>query len=1070
MKLTLTAITRPLAVTMAILAIVLMGLIAHSRLGVDLLPNVAFPEVSVSISYPGASPSDIETLITKPVEDSVAGLANVSHVSSSSVEGQGAVTIQFADATNPDLAAIDVERAVNAIRAGLPADALAPIIRKFDVSAQPVLLVVLSGNRPQDQLFTLADRTLKTRLEGLDSVASVDVFGGLDREIQVQVDPGQLEAHHVALAQVVQALQQGNQNQPSGAVVAGSRRYDVRVVGEARTPSDLAQLLVAPASGTIVHISDVAKVVDTYKKQTFITRANGKPTVALAVYKQSTANTVAVSDSVHKLLPQLQTELPQGVTLSTIFDTSTSTRNSLSDVNQNLLAAVLITGVVLLFFLHNFRSMAIVLLAIPTSLISTYAVMYALGFTLNMLSLMALALLIGILVDDSIVVLENIHRHLQRGEPPRDAALNGRAEIGMAALAITLVDVVVYTPVAYMSGQIGAFFRQFGLTITAATIFSLLVSFTLTPMLASRWLRRDSGTGEGRWQRFGRSWDSGLDGVAQRYGGVVAWAISSLGRRLLVIGAALLLLAGSVALIPLHAVGSEFVPDFDQGLFTVSLEMPVGTPLDATTAMLDRLDGLASTLPEAQQTLALAGTGGGGGDQSRFGTIYVQLTPQATRHRSDKQLAAMVQAEAQRIPGITVRAVAPNFASGSGQPISYRIQGPDVAELGKLGDQVAALIAAVPGTANVKNSGTSNLPEVQVQVDQAHLGDLGLTTADVASLVHTALQGTVATQFRPPGRQQVNVRVLVAGANTNDPSTLLNLALLSPSGTAVPLAQVGSLLSTTGPSAINRYDRLRQVTVSADLTNRTLGDVSGDIRTGLARLSLPPGYKFVEAGSASDQNSAFTSLLQALALSVVLMYMLMVALYESFFTPFVIMFSLPTALVGALLALAVTRDTLNVLSMIGLIMLMGLVAKNAILLVDYTNTLRARGMPRAEAIRQAGQTRLRPILMTTTAMVLAMLPLALKIGTGAELRSAMGVVLIGGLLSSLLLTLVLVPVMYVTTENVTQRFGRGGRWLMRPFQRPKADSLQNGQAAEWPLPPVRQVEPVGGSHALADGD
>jgi HAE1 family hydrophobic/amphiphilic exporter-1 len=829
-------------------------------------------------------------------------------------------------------------------------------------------------------------------------------------------------------------------------------------------------LLIAPAGGSVVHIGDVAKVIDTYKKQTFITRANGKPAVALAVYKQSTANTVAVSDSVHKLLPQLQAEMPQGVTLSTIFDTSTSTRNSLNDVNQNLIAAVLITGVVLLFFLHNFRSMAIVLLAIPTSLISTYAVMYALGFTLNMLSLMALALLIGILVDDSIVVLENIHRHLQRGEPPRDAALNGRAEIGMAALAITLVDVVVYTPVAYMSGQIGAFFRQFGLTITAATIFSLLVSFTLTPMLASRWLRRDSGVGTGRWQRFGRSWDSGLNAVARRYGGVVAWAISSLRRRLLVIGVAVLLLAGAVALIPLHVVSSEFVPDFDQGLFTVSLEMPVGTPLDATTAMLDRLDGLAGALPETQQTLALAGTGGsGGGDQSRFGTIYVQLKPQATRRRSDKQLAAIVQAQAQRIPGITVRAVAPNFASGSGQPITYRIQGPDEAELGKLGDQVAALIAAVPGTANVKNSGASNLPEVQVQVDQAHLGDLGLTTADVATLLHTALQGTVATQFRPPGQPQVDVRVLVAGADAKDPSTLLNLTLLSPSGAGIPLAQVGALLSTTGPSAIDRYDRLRQVTVSADLTNRTLGDVSGDIRAGLARVSLPPGYKFVEAGSASDQNSAFTSLLQALALSVVLMYMLMVALYESFFTPFVIMFSLPTALVGALIALAVTGDTLNVLSMIGLIMLMGLVAKNAILLVDYTNTLRTRGMPRAEAIRQAGQTRLRPILMTTTAMVLAMLPLALKIGAGAELRSAMGVVLIGGLLSSLLLTLVLVPVMYVTTENVTQRLGRGGRWLMRPFHRRRADALPNGQAAEWPLPPVRQPDEAAPPAAEAAG-
>jgi len=1067
LKLTATAITRPLAISMAILALILMGLIAHSRLGVDLLPTVAFPTTSVSIPYPGASPTDVETLVTKPVEDAVAGIPNVLHVSSVSVEGESDVVVQFADGTDADVDAINVERAVSGIRGSLPSEALAPSVSKFDFTQQPILLVTVSGTRPAGQLFDLADQTIKPRLEGLDGVASVGQFGGLQREIDVQVDMSQLRAYHVTISQVVQALQRGNLTQPTGSVDAGTRRFDIRVVGEVQTPAELANLIVTPGTDTPVRVGDVAQVVDTFKTQTVLTRANGNAAVALAVYKQSTANSVSVAGNIRATLDSLRTDLPQGVQLGTIFDSSATTKASLNDVNQNLIAAVLITGAVLLFFLHNFRSTLIVLLAIPTSLISTYAVMYALGFTLNLLSLMALALLIGILVDDSIVVLENIHRHLHQGEEPRAAALNGRSEIGLAAIAITLVDVVVYTPVAYMSGQIGAFFRQFGLTITAATIFSLLISFTLTPMLASRWLKSGRDAPVTPWQRFGHRWDGMLLALSTRYGYLVSWAVTRLRRRLLVLGTAIALLVLAVALIPLHVIGSEFVPNSDQGLFTVNLEMPVGTSLDATNQMLSRLEQMAGQQTETAQTLSLAGTGGsGGGGESRFGVIYVQLKPKAQRTRTDAEVAAAIQVQADRIPGIRVRAVVNNFASGSSQPISYRIEGPDVNELAKLGDQVANIIAAVPGTANVQNSGTSDLPEVQVQVNQARLADLGLTTSDVVSTVQAALQGVVATEFRPQSKSQVDVRVIGTPGERANPASVLPLAMTAPGGAQVTVGQVAHLVSTTGPSQINRYDRLQQITVGADLTNRSLGDVSADIKARLNKITLPPGYKFVEAGSVSDQNDAFTSLIQALILSVVLMYMLMVALYESFFTPFVIMFSLPMAVVGAFAALAITGDTLNIFSMIGLIMLMGLVAKNAILLVDYTNTLRSRGMARFEAIQLAGQTRLRPILMTTSAMTLAMLPLALKIGQGSEMRASMGVVLVGGLLSSLLLTLLLVPVMYVTTENITQRLGRFGFWLIHPFRRPRLPGEAAARSAEWATPRARREPALSGT----DGD
>lgn len=1044
MKLTEVSITRPLAILMAIIALVLVGGVAHQRLAVDLLPNVSIPEVSVSILFPGASPTDVETLVTKPVEDTLSGLPHVVHVNSTSSEGNSSVNVQFADGTDVSLAAIDVERAVTSLKARLPADAQSPVVQKFDTASTPILFITFSGSRPLDQLYNLVNDTVKDRLEAVDGVAAVAIFGGLPREINIQVDPAMLRAHHVTLGQVIQALQATNQTQPVGAIEQGASRYEFRVVGEVKTPQELGQVVI-PGSGAPVHIGDVATIADTFVTQTFLARTNGRDSVAMAIYKQSTANSVTVADNVKKAIAQLQPSLPEGTTFGVLFDSSLTTKQSLADVNQNLIAAVILTGVVLLFFLHNIRSTFIVLLAIPTSLISTYAVMYVLGFTLNMLSLMALALLIGILVDDSIVVLENITRHIELGEKPRSAALVGRSEIGLAAIAITFVDVVVYTPVAFMSGTIGAFFRQFGLTITAATLFSLLISFTLTPMLASRWLKHNPRHGRSLWARFGRLWDSGIAGLSNRYATTVGWAIDRAWGRWLVVGIAILALVGSFALVPLRFIGTEFVPQADGGLISVNVELPPGTALAGTAAVVEQVAGDVRALPEVDSALSLVGTGGrGAGSQARFGSIFVQLKPKAQRHRSDSQLARLIQDHAKNIPGAKITAVAAGFGGGGeGGAISYDITGPDLQVLSQQGDKIAAIIAGVPGTKNVVNNGAANLPEIRIQVDQTKLADAGLTTSDVASTVRTALQGTVATQYQPPSGTQVDVRVQLDPAYRVDSSQVLRLPLTAANGNEITLEQIATIVTTTGPNQVTRYDRQRRINVSGDLDgSRALGQVTQDVQAQLKQLQLAPGYKIVTQGSASDQAEAFTSLLQALAFSVILMYMLMVALYESLVTPFVVMFSLPMAIIGALIALALTHNTLNIFSMIGLIMLLGLVAKNAILLVDYTNTLRARGMERSAALREAGRTRLRPILMTTTSMVLAMLPLALKIGQGSELRSSMGVVLIGGLLSSLLLTLILVPVVYAQTENNLRMFGRFFSWIGHIFRRsPEVEAL-----------------------------
>ncbi len=1024
MKLTELSIARPMAVIMIIIAMVLMGIVAHARLGVGLFPNVNIPYVEATIAYPGASPTDVETLVTKPVEDAVAGLTHVKHITSVSTEGLSIVSVEFTDGTDGNKAATDVERAITGIRSDLPSETLAPTVARLDFGGGAIMYVTLSGNRPTDQLFDLADKSLKPKIKAVDGVASITYSGDLTREIDVQVDPAKMRAYHISLGQVTQALQQGNQTQPSGAVDQGSQRYDFRVIGEALNPADLGNIVVASNSGGPVHLADVATVSDTFKTQTVLARANGHDAIVMAIHKQDTANTVAVATKVRKVLADYRLVAPAGVDLEVMFDTSIGTQQSVADVNQNLIAAIVLTGVVLLLFLHNFRSTVIVLLAIPTSLISTFAVMYLLGFTLNLLSLMAMALLIGILVDDSIVVLENIARHFNLGEAPRDAALRGRSEIGMAAIAITLVDVVVYTPIAYMQGWIGAIFREFGLTITAATLFSLAVSFTLTPILASRWLKRERPT-RSAWSRFGHSWDGGMTGLSHRYSTLVGWVIARTWRRWMVVGMSVLALFSAVALVPLGAIGTEFVPPSDEGMVEVDLQMPAGTSLDGTNAAIQQIDTILARYPEVATTMEFVGNGGrNGATESRFGSIYVQLTPKNARQRTDQQFADLLQAETAKIPGAKITATTIGMSGGGTGEIDFRIQGDDLAELTKIGDQTAAIMAAVPGTKNVRNQGAANLPEIHVETDQNKLANAGLTTGDVAFAVRTALQGTVATKYKPVGGTQVDVRVQLDPVSRANPEKVLVLPILAPNGNLVTLGQVATMVTTTGPSQITRNDRQRQITVSANPDGRPLGDVTADIRAGLKKIDLPPGYSFVEDGDGQAQTEAFTSMVQALAVSVVLIYMLMVVLYESFTTPLVIMFSLPMALVGAFVALAVTGDTLNVFSMIGLVTLMGLVAKNAILLVDYTKTLRKRGMPRDDAVREAGKTRLRPILMTTCAMVLGMLPLAFKIGAGSEARSSMGVVLIGGLISSLLLTLVLVPSAYTLSEDTIHLFAR----------------------------------------------
>ena len=1031
MWLTSLAIKRPLLMLMVIGALLVVGLVSWTKLGVDLLPALDFPIVVVNTVYPGASPDAVDTLVTKPVEDAVATINDIDYIQSTSVEGQSTVIIFFTDKAAKD-SSIDVERRVSALRNILPTDAKAPSVGKYDPNAQPILLLTMSGNRDLGALQRLGEDTIQKRIEATDGVAQVSLVGGLQREIDIQVDQQRLQARGLSILQVNQALAGDNVNVPAGSITQQGRDWTVRLDNQAQTPGELNNVLVSSTSNGPVYLKDVATVVDTFKKVSTIQRTNGQSAVGITVLKQASANTVATADSVKATLAALQPDLPQGVHIDVAYDASIFTRQSLNDVTRELSQAVVLTGLVLLLFLHTFRSTLIVLLAIPTSLIATLGVMYFLGLSLNMMSLMGLTLTVGILVDDSIVVLENIFRHLQLGEAPREAAVHGRSEIGFAAIAITLVDIVVFTPIAFMSGIVGQYFREFGLVIVSATCFSLFVSFTLTPLLASRWYRSGEH-GEANLAkpshnplvRFGRAWDAAYARLARGYARLLRFAIGPR-TRWAVVAVSVLSFIGGIMLVTTGVLSTEFFPNADNGALTVKLEMPPGTTLDVTNSATQKLEERIMAWPEVQEVFTSVGQSGGfGPSQARFATMQVQLIDKNLRTRTPDDLTQVARTYSTDIAGAKVTASpVSQFGGGGASAVQVRIQGADGAVLARLAGQVADVVRHTPGTADVNDGGVTGDPELVVNVDRQQAADLGLTPAQVSSVLRTGLAGSIVGTFRPQGTTGWDINVILNPDERARVEQVGQIPIVTPRGQTIQLGQIANVSTATGPTQVNRRDRQRSVYVTADLQGRVAGDVAKDIQTGLDKISVPNGYKISQGGDAQSQSETFGQILTALGLSVLLMYMLMVALFESLVYPLMIMFSLPLAVVGAFGLLALTGNTLNMLSMIGMILLTGLVGKNAILLVDYTNTLRKRGYVRNDALLEAGPTRLRPILMTTSALVLAMSPIALKLGEGSEWRAPMAVTVIGGLLTSTLLTLVLIPAVYTIMDDFTGMLAR----------------------------------------------
>jgi hydrophobic/amphiphilic exporter-1 (mainly G- bacteria), HAE1 family len=1054
MWLTRLSLNRPVTITVFMVAVIVLGFYALSKTQVELQPKVDFPVITILTVYPGASPDEVETLVTKPIEDAVAGVEGLRQITSVSQYGISQVTLEFYIGTDVGEAYIDVQAKVNAAVGLLPRDAERPVISKLDTQSQPTMYIGMTGNRPPYELRDLADNLIKDRLSSVPGVAAVTVSGGQKREILVAIDKERLNAYGLSINAVVRALQADNLNLPAGRITEGERDYNVRLLGEFRSIDELRNLrlyLQNPrnpmAAGTTLRLQDIADIRDTVEERTVITRLNGKENVTLVVQKASDANALEISEGIHQVIERIQKEYPD-LKFEISFDQAESIKESLTDLRIALYLAIILVVLIVYLFLYNVRGTFIVALAIPTCIFASFIAIYFFGFTINFMTMLALSLAVGVLVDDAIVVIENIYRHLSMGEEPMEAAYNGRTEIGLAAITITFVDVVVFLPIAFMGGVSGQFFRSFGLTVAVTVLFSLLVSFTLTPMLASRFYRRGEALEEPK--GFFRWFDARYRALERLYRRLLGWALRHrwavivTGNGLLLL--TLILVIGS-ALRGSPLLPFRFAPSQDQGLIGITVKLPPAAALSETDAVVKRIEQVALSIPEVKFVSSLVGASGAGfigaGDQGpRFANIQVTLHPKKAlldslmfwvkheeplRTRSDVEIAGELREKIGVIPGaqITVNTISGFRGGGFGVPIQLAMVGKDTTTLLETAERVKRLISQIPGIKDPDLSWSAGKPELQVVVDRERATRLGVSLTEIALALRTAYEGDTSVKYREGG-QEYAIRVRLDEADRQRVSELSNLVVSYVQGAPVYLRDVATIRLDEGPTRIERADRQRRVMVLANIMpGYSLGNLRVQIDNLLRQQNvIPPGVRVSWFGEGEVLAREGAYMMQALLLSFILVYLLMVALFENWLYPFIIMFSQPQALVGALLALIVARSELNIVSMIGIIMLVGLVGKNAILLVDFTNTLRARGLSREEALQQAGPIRLRPILMTTAALVLAMVPIALAVGRGSEFRAPLGIVIIGGMLVSTLLTLVVIPCMYTVMDDLTQNLWR----------------------------------------------
>ncbi len=1006
------AIRRPVFTTMVVMALVVFGLVALSKIGIDLFPRVEFPVITIVTELRGADPETVETTVTDPIEEAVSTISAIKTLRSTSAEGFSQVVIEFELEKPVDVAFQEVQSKLGTVRGELPEDAEDPIVEKFDVDSSPIMAIVVSADLPMRDLTRLADKTIKERLQRVPNVGQVRLVGDQERKIWIWLDRAKLEGNGLAVQDVERALRAEHVEFPGGRVETGPLEYVVKTRAEFQSAADFDQMVVAFRAGAPIRVRDLGRAEDGLEERRSQARLDGKPAIGLLVRRQSGTNTVHVAQAVKAQVEALRRELaPRGVSLEIAQDLSVYIEHSIHEIQFHLVIGGALAVLIVFVFLRDWRITLVSALAIPTSVIATFIAMNALGFTMNMMTMLALSLSIGLLIDDAIVVVENVFRHIEEGTPPAEAAHTGTAEIGLAVVAITASVVAVFLPVAFTKGIVGRFFFQFGVTVCVAVLISLFVALTLIPMLSARMLRQGHLHG-----RFFRAITRVLDAIDAAYAGLLRRALR---HRFLTV------LVGVAVFVASLGVGrfirSEFIPVEDQSEFNIRVKAPLGASLHATDEILERIRAIVQPQPWVDYTFATIGSD----ELQRVneGVMYIKMPDKDQREIG--QIAAMDWVRAQLADFKDARVaveIVPRVSGGGrkNSDVQLEIRGPELDRLEQTASAVLEHMRRTPGYADPDTTYDKNKPEVSVAIKRDRAADLGVDPLAVATTVRALVGGADVTKFRAEGdRYDVAVRLLEPFRSR--PGDVEKLSVRNDRGQLIRLQNVARVEERSGPVQIDRFNRTRQITVLANLQRdkKVLGEATAELNRLVQAMGMPAGYTYGFAGQADTMRESFESLLFALFMAVVIIYMVLASQFESFVHPFTIMLSLPLSLVGALGALVATQQTINIYTMIGIIMLMGLVTKNAILLVDYTNTLRAReGLDREAALLKAGPTRLRPILMTTLAMIFGMLPIAVGTGAGSESRAPMAIAVIGGLTTSTLLTLVVVPAVYTILDDL----------------------------------------------------
>lgn len=1013
------SIKRPILISMVLLVFMLFGILAYFGLNLNLVPDADFPVITVQTIYPGAGPREMETQVSKRIEDAISTISKIDEIVSYSMEGMSYVTIRFDLDKDIDIASQEVKEKVDGIVDDLPDDAKAPIIQKFDINAMPIVDIVLAGNMEPTDLYDIADKSLRERFSQIEGVARVDVTGGEKREIRLELDNRTVFQNSISLAQLAGALKAQNLDMPAGTFTQHDQEFSVRLKGEVDNVRTIGDIEIPTGYG-LKRIADIAKVHDTGAEVRVrtsyldnVAKERKDNVVLLSLVRSSDGNTARIAAAVREELPGMESELPAGARLVLVGDASRVIKGSVNDTLTNILLGIVLTGLVLLFFLHDIRSTVIVALSMPMSIVSTFYFMQIAGFSLNLFSLMGLSTAVGILVTNSVVVLENIFRHKETGQGRRESASKGTAEIAVAVIASTMTNIVVFLPIANMSSMIGMFFREFALTVVFATVFSLLMSFTLTPMLASLIL----GEGNGKKSRIGERLERMFGRLEDRYRGALAFVIAGRKRSAAVVAAAIIIFIASLGLAT--RVGFEFVPSMDEGDIEIEVELPLGASLDKSAGLVEEIESRVRVHPEVKHIISTVGKLSDIDVGTNMARMDIKLVDAGERDISTDGVAGVLMRELSDIPNARIRVAAVSSIGGGGSaPVTFNLMGQDVDTLEVYRQEVLRRLKDVDGLVNLNTSSRPGKPEITLIPDREKLSAAGLTVYDLAMALRGAIEGLVATTYRDRG-EEYDVRITMSDQSVDTPGEVGNVAVVGPEGT-YRLSQLADIEFTEGYSRILRMDKYKLVEFGGGIANGyALGDVTGAIDKRLADLDMPPGYKYEWGGMAQQMKETSVDMLRTFLLALALTYMLLAAILESLTQPLLILGTVPLALVGVLAALVLTGIPLSAIAMMAVVMLLGIVVNNAILMLDYTNMLvRSQGKGLKEALLEACPIKLKPIIMASSAIMLGMLPMAIGIGEwGKEIRQPMGVVSIGGVIVSTVLTLFVIPALYYLTSR-----------------------------------------------------